>query len=198
MQSASVTGLSANVFPVIEPAGARDVAALVTLVNGAYRGESSRRGWTTEEHLLGGQRTDAAEITQLLGTAGSVMLVLRGQAGLEGCVLLQRKTASTCYIGMVTIRPDLQARGLGRQLLAAAERHAYEHLGATELEMTVIEVRSELIAWYERRGYTHSGEIRAFPYDDERFGLPKRPDLRFVVLRRQLGPLTPTAEEPTR
>lgn len=196
MQSASLTGRNANLFPVIEPATVTDVAALVALVNGAYRGESSRRGWTTEEHLLGGQRTDAAEVTQLLGATGNVMLVMRGQDGLDGCVLLQLRTAGTCYIGMVTIRPDLQARGLGRQLLAAAEHHAHELLGATQVEMTVIDVRHELIAWYERRGYTNSGEMRAFPYDDERFGLPKRPDLRFVVLRRQLGPMTPNAEDP--
>jgi ribosomal protein S18 acetylase RimI-like enzyme len=198
MQSASVQGRNANRAPVIEPAVIDDVAALVALVNGAYRGESSRRGWTTEEHLLDGQRTDAAEITRLLESAGNVLLVMRGQDGLDGCVLLQPKTADICYLGMLTIRPDLQARGLGRQLLAAAERHARERLGAVQIEMTVIDLRRELIAWYERRGYANSGEIRAFPYDDERFGLPKRPDLKFAVLRRQLGRIIPTAEEPLR
>ena len=195
MQSASVTGRNAIPPPVIRPAVSTDVAALVALINGAYRGESSRRGWTTEDHLLGGQRTDALEVAELLGAAGNALLVLRGNDGIEGCVLLQAKGAATCYLGMLTVRPDLQSRGLGRQLLTAAEHHARTQLGASRIEMTVIDVRRELIAWYERRGYRNSGEIRAFPYDDERFGLPKRPDLRFVVLRRQLGESIPTAED---
>jgi len=53
--------------------------------------------------------------------------------------------------------------------------------------MTVIEQRAELIAWYERRGYRRSGEYQPFPYGDERFGIPRRDDLRFEVLVKDLG-----------
>jgi ribosomal protein S18 acetylase RimI-like enzyme len=194
MQSASVTPHNANPAQPVAPATRADVAALVTLINGAYRGESSRRGWTTEEHLLDGQRTDAEAVTQLLAEPGRVILVLRDAGALLGCVLLEMKADSVCYLGMLTVRPDLQARGLGRQLLEAAERHAQLELGARQVEMTVIDSRTELIAWYERRGYRATGEYRPFPYDDQRFGLPKRTDLRFVVLRRQLY-LTKTHHE---
>ena len=186
MQSASLTPRNANPVPPVEPAGIGDVTALVTLVNSAYRGESSRHGWTTEEHLLGGQRTDAESIAGLLSAPGHAVLVLRGCDGLLGCVLLEAKPGRTCYLGMLTVRPDLQSEGLGRLLLVAAERHAQLQFDARQMEMTVIDCRAELIAWYERRGYRATGEIRPFPYDDERFGLPKRDDLRFVVLCKTL------------
>lgn len=164
-----------------------DVGALVALINSAYRGESSRRGWTTEEHLLGGQRTDADGIAALIVAPDHQVLVARDDSGPCGCVLLERKPGRGCYLGMLTVRPDLQAQGLGALLLAAAEAWAREHFDSEWVEMTVIDVRSELIAWYERRGYVNTGEHRPFPYDDERFGLPKRPDLRFVVLRRRIA-----------
>ncbi|MFI4889237.1 MAG: GNAT family N-acetyltransferase [Steroidobacterales bacterium] len=187
MESATVTPPDANVSFTISAAGADDVEALVALVNGAYRGQSSRRGWTTEEHLLGGQRTDAATIARIIDTAGHVILVLRKDTEVCGCVLLEEEPDRVCYLGMLTVRPDLQASGIGRRLLAAGEAWARERFGTFFMEMTVIDLRTELIAWYERRGYRATGEIRPFPYEDQRFGLPKRNDLRFVVLRRQIA-----------
>jgi ribosomal protein S18 acetylase RimI-like enzyme len=164
-----------------------DVAAIVALVNGAYRGDSSRRGWTTEADLLGGQRTDPAGVAALIASPGHTILLLWDRSGLAACVLLEEKTGGTCYLGMLTVRPELQGGGIGRRLLAAAETHARERLGATAMEMTVIDVRHELIAWYERRGNARTGETRPFPYGDARFGLPRRDDLRFTVLRRELA-----------
>jgi GNAT superfamily N-acetyltransferase len=171
----------------ITVATAGDVGPLVALVNSAYRGASSYRGWTTEDHLVGGQRTDSAAIELNIGTPGQVILVLRDGDELGGCVLLEDLGNRTSYLGMLTVRPDLQAGGIGRRLLAAAEAWAVKHFGAEQIEMTVIELRRELIAWYERRGYRATGERRPFPYDDERFGQPKRGDLQFVVLRRRIA-----------
>jgi ribosomal protein S18 acetylase RimI-like enzyme len=188
MESATVAPTRTELAYTITIASAADVPALVALVNSAYRGESSRRGWTTEEHLVGGQRTDAAVIAREIGTPGHVILVLREDAAVCGCVLLEDKADRTCYLGLLTVRPDLQAAGIGRRLLAAAEAWAADHFGSLYAEMTVIELRAELIAWYERRGYRATGEIRPFPYEDERFGQPKRDDLRFVVLRRRIAP----------
>jgi ribosomal protein S18 acetylase RimI-like enzyme len=91
------------------------------------------------------------------------------------------------YLGMLTIRPTLQAAGLGRALLATAERHVREHWQARAVVMTVIEQRPELIAWYQRRGYAPTGDFGAFPYGDARFGEPRQPDLRFVVLQKPLA-----------
>lgn len=188
MESASATPHDAGPALSFLPAGSDDVAALVALVNSAYRGESSRRGWTTEDHLVGGQRTDAAAIAALLAAPGHCILMARAGDTLCGCMLLEAKPERVCYLGMLTVRPGLQAGGLGRRLLTAGEAWARQHFAAEVVEMTVIEARTELIAWYERRGYRRSGEYRAFPYDDQRFGLPKRDDLRFVVLERRIVP----------
>ena len=171
----------------IAVASAADVAAIVDLVNSAYRGETSRAGWTTEADLLGGQRTDAAGVAGLIDAPDGVLLTLRSGASLSACVHLEKRPGALCYLGMLTVRPDLQSAGIGRRLLAAAEEFARREFGAATIEMTVIDVRTELIDWYRRRGYESTGEIRPFPYGDARFGLPRRDDLRFLVLRRRIG-----------
>ena len=167
-----------------------DVAGLVQLVNSAYRGDSSRAGWTTEADLLDGQRTDAAALQDFIEAgqrAGDrALLLFEDAAGPAACVQLEQQ-GDKAYLGMLTIRPTLQAGGLGRALLAAAERHVREHWQARAVVMTVIEQRPELIAWYQRRGYAPTGKFGAFPYGDARFGEPRRPDLRFVVLQKPLA-----------
>jgi ribosomal protein S18 acetylase RimI-like enzyme len=170
------------------PAGEQDLVALAALVNSAYRGETSRAGWTTEADLLGGQRTDPEALRAIVAAPGNVLLVLRAEPGPLACAHLQQKGGGVCHLGMLTVSPRLQGAGLGRKLLAAAENWAVRHMGATAIEMTVIDVREELIAWYERRGYERTGELRPFPYGDARFGAPLREDLRFAVLRRELPP----------
>ena len=101
-------------------AGADDVPAIVRLVNGAYRGDSSRRGWTTEADLLGGQRTDAEKIGEMIAAPGSAVLLLHEPTEPCACVHVARQSDEVCYLGMLTVRPDLQGGGVGRQLLAAA------------------------------------------------------------------------------
>ena len=185
----------------VRPGHPAEADALSALVNSAYRGESSKVGWTTEADLLGGQRTDPEGLAAILrshaksnhdtsGTDGSanaqVILVHTDAEGLACCVHLQRLPDQRAYLGMLTVRPVGQARGLGRALLAAGEQWATREWGTREMQMTVIAQRAELIAWYERRGYARTGETRPFPYDDERFGRPKRDDLYFAVLAKAL------------
>lgn len=165
-----------------------DCEAVVSLVESAYRGESSREGWTTEADLLGGQRTDAEEVISILGDPDARLLVATAGDELLGCVLLRRETDGG-YLGMFAVKPRLQGHGLGRRLLAEAEARAQRDLGAEQARMTVIEQRHELIAWYERRGYVDTGQRERFPYGDPRFGTPKRADLRFIVMKKTLTPL---------
>ena len=171
----------------LRPATAADAPALAALVNSAYRGDSSRAGWTTEADLLGGQRIDVEGLTATIATPGNVVL-LHEQGDLPvACVHLER-TGEDCYLGMLTVQPTTQRTGLGRQLVEAAERWAIDHWSSRSIHMTVIVQRIELIAWYERRGYSRTGERKPFPYGDERFGLPRRPDLAFEVLSKTLSP----------
>lgn len=169
--------------PVIQIATAEDIPAIEKLVNSAYRGDSSRKGWTTEADLLGGQRTNAASLLEMMQEPGAVIVKYTGESGmLEGCVYLKQK-ANTLYLGMLTVSPELQAKGIGRKMLAAAEQHA-RLLGCKTITMTVISVRSELIAWYERNGYSKTGATEPFP-TDPKFGLPKQP-LHFIVMEKLL------------
>ena len=170
----------------LRPAGVTDAAAIAALVNSAYRGDSSRAGWTTEADLLGGQRTDPEAVAAIIASPDDVVLVHERDDGIAACVHLECMPAD-CYLGMLTVRPTLQAGGLGRRLLTSAEAWTAAHWGATRVTMTVIAQRPELIAWYERRGYARTGEQQPFPYGDARFGLPQREDLVFEVLAKSLG-----------
>jgi ribosomal protein S18 acetylase RimI-like enzyme len=170
----------------IRVAGIADLGNIVRLVESAYRGHGSRTGWTTEADLLGGQRTDPDLVRPLLVSAHDAVLVTGDGTELLGCCAVNERDGRVGF-GMFAVRPGTQGGGVGRALLAEAERYAHERWSATLIEMTVIAQRAELIAWYERRGYARTGETRPFPYGDERFGRPLRDDLHFVVLEKQLG-----------
>ena len=167
-------------------AGEADVPAVVALVESAYRGESSRAGWTTEADILEGQRTDPDGVREVIGGAGSRLLLAEQDGALVACCQLEHR-GDTAYFGMFAVRPGLQGGGLGKVVLAEAERVAREDWGAAHMEMTVISVREELIAYYERRGYRRTGELSPFPYGDERFGLPQRDGLAFERLVKAVG-----------
>ena len=163
-----------------------DVEAVVALVESAYRGDASRQGWTTEADLLDGQRTDEAAVSALLGDRASRLLLACVDGDVAGCCHLQDRGGALAYLGMFAVRPDRQGAGVGRAILQEAERWTAAIWGATRLSMTVIRQRDDLIAWYGRRGYRLTGETVAFPYGDERFGVPRRDDLEFVVLAKPL------------
>ena len=173
-------------------ANKEDIEALVALVESAYRGDASRAGWTSEADLLGGQRIDAGMVADTLADPNQHMIVCEeADAGLIGCVTMERRTgehgSGYGYIGTVSVHPPLQGSGLGREILARAERWLATHWGLDQARMTVIAQRPELIAWYERRGYRTTGETAPFPYGNPRFGAPKRDDLYFVLLEKKLA-----------
>lgn len=173
------------VLPWFGLATPADAEAVVALVESAYRGEASRAGWTTEADLLDGQRTDREELAALLADPSIRIVLLRQGGELAGTICVRVDTEAVAHIGMFAIRPTQQGSGLGKALLLEAERVARE-LGARSAEMTVLEQRTELLAWYARRGYLGTGETEPFPYGNPRFGLPRRDDLRFLVLHKVL------------
>ena len=170
---------------VFRSAGIGDIDPIRTLVESAYRGDASRAGWTTEADILDGQRIDAAGVAELLSKPGSRILLAESAGQLLACAHLQLEDRAA-YFGMFSVDPQLQGGGVGRAVLAEAERIAREEWHCAHMRMTVISIRDDLIAWYERRGYHRSGIYQPFPYGDERFGIPKRDDLRFEILLKPL------------
>ncbi|MGW4289489.1 GNAT family N-acetyltransferase [Streptomyces sp. NPDC004673] len=162
-----------------------DVDALVALVESAYRGDASRAGWTTEADILDGQRTDPEGVLQVIKAPDSRLLVVEREGAIVACCQLEHR-GTHAYFGMFAVSPTLQGAGLGKAVMTEAERLARTTWDATEMHMTVISVRDDLIGWYERRGYRRTGETTPFPYGDERFGIPRRPDLRFELLVKPL------------
>lgn len=159
-----------------------DIPALTRLVNSAYRGEG---GWTNESHLLDGTRTNEAGIAELMQQPDSMILKYVGLEDTEmaaGCVYLH-KQGDKLYLGMLSVDPTRQGSGIGKDLLEAAIVYARE-IGCVRIRITVIAVRSELIAWYERHGYRRTGEVEPF-HAGEKFGIQKQP-LELVVLEKEV------------
>ena len=160
-----------------------DVPAIVGLVTSAYRGEASRIGWTTEADLLDGERIDPGVLRADIERPRSRVLLVERDGALVACAHVAVEDGAG-YFGMFAVRPDLQGAGLGNALLLEAERVVRDEWMLAALRMTVIDVRDELIAWYERRGYRRTGIRKPFPYGDTRFGVPRRDALRFEVLEK--------------
>jgi ribosomal protein S18 acetylase RimI-like enzyme len=167
----------------ISPAAPADTPTHVPRVNAAYRGEDGQQGWTTEAHLLKGARTNAESIAELLQAANSIILKCLNEDGsLAGCVHLEQQ-GEKLYLGMLSVWPQMQGRGIGKHLLAAAADHASKN-NCAHIRITVIAARPELIAWYERHGYQRTGEIQPF-HHGEKFGIQQQP-LELVVLEKSV------------
>lgn len=171
--------------PVFRAATPADAPALVALIESAYRGEASRAGWTTEADILEGRRTDPEGVLAVIEKPDGRLVVVESGGDLVACCQLEHR-GEHAYFGMFAVRPTLQGAGLGKIVIAEAERFARDEWKVAEMHMTVISVREDLIAWYVRRGYRRTGEMSPFPYGKERFGLPTRDDLEFELLTKKL------------
>jgi len=172
---------------LLEQATEAEYPTIIDLVNAAFRGSGAEASWNIEAGILEGQRMNDSLLRQDLATNPAARLLIHRDtdSSLLGTVWLEPAPEGKWYLGLLTIRPSLQKQQLGRTLLAAAEEYA-KLRGAHAIGMTVLNVRSALIEWYERRGYHRTGEMKPFPYGDDRFGVPLRDDLEFVVLEKQL------------
>jgi ribosomal protein S18 acetylase RimI-like enzyme len=166
---------------MISKASKKDIPALNGLVNSAFRGETSKKGWTTEEHLLDGIRTNEELLAESMEEKGTTLLKYVENGTILGMVMLKNQK-DKLYLGMLTVSPNLQGGGIGKRLLYAAEDFAKKHQ-LPKIAMTVISMRQELIDWYKRHGYVLTGETQPFPMNDTKFGLPKQ-FLEFVVMEK--------------
>lgn len=156
-----------------------DLLRLRALVEACYRGETAKQGWTHEADLLGDERTSDAELAEAVAAPNMRVLLAEVERQLAGTVTITDLGQGRAYLGMLCVLPELQAEGLGRALIADAEDMAAEQFGANVMEMTVIEARPELVAWYERRGYNRTGDRRPMPSSGN-------DDITMVVLERRL------------
>lgn len=164
-----------------------DVPEVVSLINLAFRGRGEDAGWSIEEEYIEGTRITEDLLREDMAAKSHATLLLWRMADgwLLGCVWMEPEQHGIWYLGLLAVPPRQQKSGLGRKLLEAAENWARMR-GATEIRMSVVNLRVALIEWYKRRGYVLTGETKPFPYGDNRFGVPKRNDLHFVILQRQL------------
>jgi len=157
-----------------------DLPRLRPVIERAYRGDSARQGWTHEADLLSGERTDDATLAAMLDDPDHLLLMAELDGTPAGCVSLTNRGERLVYLGLLCVDPTLQAGGIGKAIIAAAEKISRGQLGAERIEMTVIDSRIELIAYYERRGFVRTGERRPFPIDLD-------PPLGMVVLEKALA-----------
>lgn len=176
-----------NVFPALNPtfryATPEDTARVRALIERVYRGPEARAGWTHEADLLQLPRTSDREVEALIASAKSRFVLVEEGGELIACALISHE-GTDAYFGMFAVRPDRQAGGLGRMMLAECERRAGEVFGVRAMVMTVINLRHELITYYERRGYARTGETKPFPFE----AVPgeKRRDFHLLWLRKEL------------
>lgn len=169
-------------------ATAGDIPALIRLINSAYRGNDGSVGWTTEADLLDGIRVDAESLQADLELPRSVFLLAERDGHVLACAHVSGENG-TGNFGMFSVDPAQQGGGIGTMMMQTAEAHAVREWGLAIMQMSVIDVRDDLIAYYERRGYVRTGIKKPFPYGNERVGIPKRNDLRFEVLEKVLPAL---------
>lgn len=153
-----------------------DLPSLASFINSAYRGDYAKTGWTTEADILDGQRTDVEGLKEIITTKDNDIILALDQDGLVGCVHIRFEANNSLYFGMLTVEPSKQTLGLGKKLISHIEEIAAKR-GIGELRISVIPQRTELISYYERRGFTKTGRFEPFP-SDPRYGIPKTSELR--------------------
>lgn len=164
----------------------QDITSLANLVNSAYRGDSSKVGWTTEADLLDGQRTDEEALAEIINLPhNQIEMALDNEKQVIGCVHLKEEGDGVLYFGMLTVSPVLQSKGLGKDIIKHVEKVALEK-NCNRIRISVIPQRKELVAFYERRGFVSTGHHEEFPSHDPRFGLPKVSDLKLQEYIKKL------------
>ena len=168
---------------VFSKATTHDIPALNKLVNSAYRSETAKQGWTHEADLLTGIRIDEEELINLINKEETFIIKYTDKSTIVACMLLEQQD-SAFYLGMLTVSPELQDKGIGKLLLKEAEKEAIK-IGISKIRMTVISTRKELIDWYKRQGYIDTGIKKPFPAESKKFGLPLMP-LEFILMEKAI------------
>lgn len=168
---------------VITKAQPGDEPQLLELVHAAYRRAKGVSSWTNEDKLVKGIRTTTEELTEVLTSSDKAILKAKVNGQLCGCVQVDDTGEGQGYIGLLSVDPDVQSKGLGKRLLQAAEDYARSEFAATGAIMWILEGRSELLDWYKRSGYQETGETEPFP-GPESGAIALVENLRFMVIKK--------------
>ena len=170
---------------ILSVANNSDISALNKLINSAYRGDESKKGWTTEAEILDGIRIDEETLTDYFKKTNVTILKCCDESGeIYGTVYLELN-APKLYLGMFAVSPVSQGKGIGKMLLKEAEAFALKHQ-CDRIAITVISTRSELIEWYRRHGYVETGNSIAFEEIEKPFGDPKTNNIRLIAMEKML------------
>lgn len=170
----------------ISTATISDIPELKNLINKAYRGHESKKGWTSEEGILEGERIVDEMLESYFGHDHiNILKYTDAQGAIQGTVYLEFKT-TILYLGMLAVMPDQQTGGIGKAIMQEAEIQAKKR-GCARIAITVISSRSELISWYERRGYQLNGESINFDELKGNFGIPLMQGIKLVGMEKSLG-----------
>ena len=167
-----------------------DSPVICALVNAAYRGETSRAGWTTEADLLTGVRTSERTVQALIAREDACILLGEEPGGaVVACICLEYHHAveNTVHLGMIAVSPLLQNRGYGKAMILAAEKLAQGRWQVSQAEMLVISLRQELIAFYQRLGYLLTGQVQPFPQQPDMWQ-PQVEGMQLITLQKKLSP----------
>jgi len=169
---------------MILEANTKDIPELIKVVNDAYRGEESKKGWTSPAYFVGGDiRIDEQAMMKMFQNSTAVVLKYVEDEKIVGCVYLEKQGVDL-YLGMLSVLPDLQGKNIGNKLLVAAEEYASQNK-MENIVINVITKQGKLIDWYERHGYTMTSEAKPYP-EDGKFGKPLE-KLVFAVLKKKLS-----------
>jgi predicted N-acetyltransferase YhbS len=151
----------------IRAAQMTDAGEIAALINTAFQ---------VEKFFIDEDRITEPEVCRLIDRGCFLMALDTG--GLVGCVYVEAG-ADRAYLGLLSVSPSRQRRGVGRLLMFAAEQHA-RNAGCKFVDLRVVNLRTELPIYYANLGYKAS-RVEPFPGD-----VPAKLPCHFIVMTKQL------------
>lgn len=149
---------------VIRRATPDDFPSLSVIINKAYRGTDS---WTTEAHLVRGQRITVEELNKLRDPI--LVAEVPEENIIIGCISAEYWDVHTdmglpeksALLGLFAVDPNFQSAGVGSKLMRECVQMIKDY-GCKTAVLWVINGRSDIISWYERQGFKWTGKVRDF------------------------------------
>lgn len=169
-----------------------DAPAIRQLVQAAFQAADTRQDWTADMDLNIRFRLTVEEVMpRIISPDGAIVMAFvttddNGDESLVASVEVAKRSNDLARLSMLAVDQQHQRGGIGREILAHAERYCQQRWGVTKFGLDALSTRQALIAWYMRRGYQKTGETVPFPVEKfSDLALPE--DLCFVQLEKDLS-----------